>query len=83
MKYNILVETLMGGLLMAKDLRDSWKDTGVGLGHAFRDLGKTLVKTGAKAVKKVDAWANKEDYEQEQAQQPEAEAETEAVAGEK
>lgn len=46
---------------MAKDLRGSWKETGVGLGHAFRDLGKTLVKTGATAAKKVDAWANSED----------------------
>ena len=60
---------------MAKDLRDSWKDTGVGLGHAFRDLGKTLVKTGAKAVKKVDNWANREDDQEEQTQQPEAETE--------
>ena len=50
---------------MAKDLRDSWKDTGISLGHAFRDLGKTLIKTGANAVKKADAWANSEDYEQE------------------
>lgn len=48
---------------MAKDLRDSWKETGVSLGHAFRDLGKTLVKTGAKAVKKADEWANREDNE--------------------
>ena len=58
---------------MAKDLRDSWKETGVGLGHAFRDLGKTLIKTGSKAVKKVDEWANREDYEQEQT--PEAQEE--------
>ncbi len=50
---------------MAKDLRNSWKETGVGLGHAFRDLGKTLIKTGADAVKKVDAWANDENNEQE------------------
>ena len=54
---------------MAKGLRDSWKETGVGLGHAFRDLGKTLVKTGAKAVKKADEWANGENCEQEQPQQ--------------
>jgi len=61
---------------MAKGLRDSWKETGVGLGHAFRDLGKTLVKTGAKAVKKADSWANREDYEQEQQeQQPETQEE--------
>lgn len=51
---------------MAKDLKDSWKETGVELGHAFRDLGKTLLKTGSKAVKKVDEWANREDCEQEQ-----------------
>ena len=50
---------------MAKDLKDSWKETGVGLGHAFRDLGKTLIKTGAKAVKKADEWANSEDEAQE------------------
>lgn len=63
---------------MAKGLRDSWKETGIGLGHAFRDLGKTLVKTGTKAVKKVDSWANREDNEQEQEkQQPEAPEEKE------
>ena len=56
---------------MAKDLKDSWKDTGVGLGHAFRDLGKTLIKTGSKAVKKVDNWANSEESEQEE-QNPDA-----------
>ncbi len=43
---------------MADNLKDSWKETGKGLGHAFRDLGKTLIKTGAKAVNKVDDWAN-------------------------
>ena len=46
---------------MAKGLKESWKETGVGLGHAFRDLGKTLIKTGANAVKKLDQWANDED----------------------
>ena len=50
---------------MAKDLKDSWKDTGVGLGHAFRDLGKSLVKTGKTALKKADEWANKDDESQE------------------
>ncbi len=54
---------------MAKDLKDSWKETGVGLGHAFRDLGKTLIKTGAKAVKKADEWANREDDAQEKEDQ--------------
>lgn len=43
------------------DLKDSWKKTGVGLGHAFRDLGKSIVKSAATAVNKVDDWANKDD----------------------
>ena len=46
---------------MGKDLKSDWKETGVGLGHAFRDLGKTLLKTGKTAIKKVDEWANSED----------------------
>ena len=50
---------------MAKDLRDTWKETGKGLGFAFRDLGKSLIKTGATALKKADEWANKEDYMEE------------------
>ena len=60
---------LMEGLPVAKDLKQSWKETGVGLGHAFRDLGKTLIKTGAGAVKKLDNWANREENQQEQAEQ--------------
>lgn len=43
---------------MASDLKGNWKETGVSLGHAFRDLGKTLIKTGATAMKKADNWAN-------------------------
>lgn len=54
---------------MAKDMRDTWKDTGVGLGHAFRNLGKTLIKTGANAVKKADDWANREESEEQQIEQ--------------
>ena len=56
---------------MAKDLRSNWKETGKGLGHAFRDLGKSLVKTGATALKKADTWANREDYEEEETVQEE------------
>lgn len=41
-------------------LRDNWKETGVGLGHAFRDLGKTLVKTVKTGAEKVDNWVNDE-----------------------
>ena len=39
-------------------LKDNWKSTGTGLGHAFKDLGKTLVKTASTAATKVDQWAN-------------------------
>jgi len=53
-------------------LKDNWKQTGLGLGHAFRDLGKSVVKTVATGVKKADDWANKD----------EAKEETKAVAQE-
>lgn len=39
-------------------LKDSWKSTGVELGHAFKDLGKTIVKTASVAINKADEWAN-------------------------
>ena len=42
-------------------LKDNWKQTGVGFGHAFRDFGKAVVKSVATGVKKADNWANKED----------------------
>lgn len=41
--------------------RDNWKQTGKGLGHAFRDLGKTLVKTAKTGVDKATDWAEKDD----------------------
>lgn len=45
-------------------LRDTWKKTGTDLGHAFRDLGKTLVKTVKTGAEKADNWANSEDYDE-------------------
>ena len=42
-------------------LKDSWKDTGIGLGNAFRDLGKTLIKTAKTGADKLDEWANSDD----------------------
>ncbi len=48
---------------MADDLRGTWKETGKSLGHAFKDLGKTLIRTGSTAVKKADEWANGENDE--------------------
>ncbi len=56
---------------MTKGLKDSWKETGVGLGHAFRDLGKTLVKTGSNVAKKADQWVNGDEEEQKKEQKPE------------
>lgn len=32
----------------------TWRKTGKDLGHAFKDLGKTLVGTGGEVVDKVD-----------------------------
>ena len=54
-------------------LKDNWKQTGVGLGHAFRDLGKSVVKSVATGVKKADQWANKEDHEQQSEEKKEEE----------
>ena len=39
-------------------LKETWKETGVGLGHAFRDLGKAVVKTAKTGVDKADEWAS-------------------------
>ena len=39
------------------NLKNSWKNTGTELGHAFRDLGKTLINSGKKGVDKAVDWA--------------------------
>lgn len=57
---------------MADSLKDNWKKTGVGLGHAFRDLGKSIIRSGSYAVNKADAWANED--EESVPQQPQAPA---------
>ena len=60
---------------MADNLRSKWKTAGVGFGHAFRDLGKAFVRTGAVVVNKADEWAkddpeeNPEQPQQDQSQQ--------------
>ena len=56
-------------------LKDNWKQTGVGLGHAFRDLGKSMIKSVATGVKKADEWANKEEKAEEQAEEKKEEIE--------
>ena len=42
-------------------LRDEWKETGKGLGHAFRDLGKSIVRSVKTGVDKADDWATGEE----------------------
>lgn len=39
----------------------SWRETGKGLGQAFKGLGKTLVNTGSEGVEKAEEWAEKKD----------------------
>ncbi len=56
---------------MADNMKDSWKSVGTGLGHAFRDLGKTLLKGGATVVKKVDEMVG-EEVEKMDAEEPKA-----------
>ena len=46
------------------DIKNSWKNTGAGLGGAFKSLGKTLVNTGKKGVDKAVEWAEREDTQQ-------------------
>ncbi len=45
-------------------LRDEWKNTGKDLGHAFANLGKTLVKSGADVAQKADNLVNGKDEKQ-------------------
>ena len=42
-------------------LRDDWKETGKDLGGAFKQLGKSLVKSGATVVNKANDWAERDD----------------------
>ena len=49
------------------DLRDDWKDTGVGLGKAFKHLGQSIVKSAKKGIDKADEWANGDENAENQA----------------
>ncbi len=51
-------------------LKNSWKNTGTGLGGAFKSLGKTLINSGKKGVDKAVEWAGREDGAPAPAQQP-------------
>lgn len=54
-------------------LKDTWKDVGKGLGFAFRDLGKAVIKSARTGVEIVDEWANSENPK---AENQDAEGET-------
>lgn len=41
-------------------LKEEWKQTGKVLGHAFQDLGKSLVRTAKVGIEKADSWAHSE-----------------------
>lgn len=45
-------------------LKDEWKQTGKGLGTAFKELGKTISKSAKYIVNKADEKINSEDYEE-------------------
>ncbi len=38
--------------------KQEWKDSGRELGHAFKQFGKTFVRSAKTTVDKVDDWAN-------------------------
>ncbi len=42
-------------------LRDSWKQAGSGIGHAFQGLGKAFADTAKTGVKKLNDWVNEDD----------------------
>lgn len=41
----------------------SWRETGKDLGHAFQDLGKSIIKSGSEGIDKAQEWADKEDQD--------------------
>lgn len=55
-------------------LKDNWKETGKGLGNAFANLGKTLVRSAETTADKVSDWANGEKPEEAQTEAPEKES---------
>lgn len=55
---------------MSDSMKESWKETGSGLGHAFEGLGKTILKTGKKGVDKAVDWAESDSYPAQSYNQP-------------
>ncbi len=48
-------------------LKDNWKETGKGLGHAFSTLGKTIVRSAETTADQVSDWAKGEKKKPEEA----------------
>lgn len=53
------------------ELKESWKNTGASLGHAFKDLGKSLVKSAKAGIEKADEWVNNEEKKPEEKKEEE------------
>ena len=47
--------------------KQDWKETGRDLGHAFKGLGKTLIRTAKTGVDKVSDWAEIKQDDEKQA----------------
>lgn len=48
------------------EMKDMWKSTGTTLGHAFKDLGKSIVKSARVGLDKADEWINSEEQKKEE-----------------
>ena len=48
---------------MSDSLKDSWKKTGKDMGGAFKQFGKSIVKTSNYAFKEANEWADRDDDE--------------------
>lgn len=49
---------------MSDSLKDSWKKTGKDMGGAFKQFGKSIVKTSNYAFKEANEWADRDDDEE-------------------
>lgn len=58
-------------------LKDDWKETGKDLGHAFKNLGKTLIRSASKGIEAAEKWAREEDKEHTEDKKESASNETE------
>lgn len=56
--------------------RKEWKETGEELGGAFKNLAKSLIRTGTESVKRAEEWANEDDDAAGRAPENEAEEST-------